>query len=129
MSSTPVSPVPPGDVLIVEDHALAADALRLMLETWGYRVRIAPTAAAALQACAERPADLMLLDLTLPDGNGLDVLAEATATGTAPRVTVALTGHDDPAVADRCRRAGCTAVLIKPIAPRELVGRVPHWLR
>jgi DNA-binding response OmpR family regulator len=118
----------PFDVLVVEDHPLAADAWRLIFEATGYTVRLAPTAAAAVEACAERPVDLMLLDLTLPDGSGLDVLAQTTAAGTSPRVTVALTGHDDRALADRCRSAGCIDVLVKPVTPRDLLARVPSWL-
>jgi two-component system, NtrC family, response regulator PilR len=130
--TTPWHPLPavtPANVLIVEDHPLAADAWRLLFEATGYHVRIAATAATAVTACAERSVDLMVLDLTLPDGSGLDVLAAASAAGTAPRVTVALTGHDDRAVAEQCRRAGCIAVLVKPIAPRELLARAAEWLR
>jgi len=119
----------PADVLIVEDHELAADAWRLLFEASGYTVRLATTAAAAVAACRDRPTDLMLLDLSLPDGSGLDVLAATAAAGTTPRVNVALTGHDDPVVAARCREAGCVAVLVKPVAPRDLLGRVATWLR
>jgi DNA-binding response OmpR family regulator len=124
----PPDGVSPG-VLIVEDHPLAADALRLLFEATGYRVRIAPTAAAAVRACAERPVDLMLLDLTLPDGSGLDILSQANAAGTTPRVTVALTGHDDRDVAARCRQAGCTEVLVKPVPPRVLLTRAAEWVQ
>lgn len=120
--------VPPADVLLVEDNALAADALRLLLESTGHHVRVATTVQEAVQACADRRPDLMLLDLTLPDGNGLDALGEASAAGTAPRVTVALTGHDERAVLERCRSAGCRAVLVKPIQPRVLLKQIGEWL-
>jgi CheY-like chemotaxis protein len=119
----------PAEVLVVEDNPLAADALRLLLETAGHRVRVAGTAAATVRACAERPVDLMLLDVTLPDGSGLDALLAAAAEGTAPRITVALTGHDDRAMRERCHQAGCAAVLLKPIQPRDLLGRVAEWVR
>jgi CheY-like chemotaxis protein len=124
-----LGPTAPTDVLIVEDHPLAADAWRLLFEATGYQVRVAGTAAEAVQACAERPTDLMLLDLTLPDGYGLEVLAKTRADGTEPRVTVALTGHDDRRIADQCRAAGCRDVLVKPVAPRDLLGRVAQWLQ
>ena len=68
----PRAPRALADVLIVEDHPLAADALRLLFEATGYRVRVASTVAQAVRACAERTADLMLLDITLPDGDGLE---------------------------------------------------------
>jgi two-component system, OmpR family, response regulator len=116
-------------VLIVEDHDLAADAWRLLFEATGYRVGIAPTAAAAVRACADQPVDLMLLDLTLPDGSGLTVLAKTASAGTTPRITVALTGHDDRELTDRCYEAGCTAVLVKPVLPRDLLTRAAEWIR
>lgn len=115
-------------VLVVEDNMLAADALRLLLESQGYAVRIATTVAETVQTCADHRIDLMLLDVTLPDGSGLDALETANADGTAPRITVALTGHDDRALVDRCRRAGCREVLLKPVQPRDLLGRVAGWL-
>jgi DNA-binding response OmpR family regulator len=121
-------PRAPADVLIVEDDPLAGDALRLLFEATGYRVRLAGTVAAAARACADGPVDLMLLDLTLPDGTGLSVLTQNRAAGTMPRVTVALTGHDDAALADECRQAGCAAVLVKPVAPRELLARAAEWV-
>jgi CheY-like chemotaxis protein len=118
----------PAEVLVVEDNVLAADALRLLLETQGYTVRVAASVTEAVRACADRPVDLMLLDVTLPDGSGLDALAAAKVDGTTPRIIVALTGHDDRALTEACRRAGCREVLLKPIQPRELLGRVAGWL-
>jgi two-component system KDP operon response regulator KdpE len=115
-------------VLIVEDSELAADALKILFESRGYAVRVAPSVKAAVDACASAPTDLMLLDLTLPDGDGLAVLAAVSALGVRPRVTVALTGHDDPALAERCRAAGCLEVLLKPVPVRELLVRASAWL-
>jgi CheY-like chemotaxis protein len=120
--------VRPADILIVEDHPLAADALRLLFEAVGHHPRLAPSVAAAVRECAERSPDLMLLDLTLPDGDGFDVLAQTAAAGTTPRVTVALTGHDDDALTERCRRAGCVDVVLKPVMPRDLLERIARWM-
>jgi CheY-like chemotaxis protein len=106
-------------VLVVEDHADSGDAMRMLLESGGHEVRVARTVAAAIAACNEQPIDLMLLDLTLPDGDGLEVLARAT---TAPAVTLALTGWDEPAVIARCREAGCREVLVKPVSARALLA-------
>jgi DNA-binding response OmpR family regulator len=131
--STPAhAPLPraetPADVLIVEDHPLAADAMRLLFEAVGHRPRIAASVAAAVRECAERRPQLMLLDLTLPDGDGFDVLAQTAAAGTSPRVVVALTGHDDSTLTARCRDAGCADVLLKPVMPRDLLARVAAWV-
>jgi len=115
-------------ILVVEDNALAAGALQALLETDGYVVRIADTVEAAIDACTGHTTDLMLLDLTLPDGDGLSVLAAVATMGRLPTTTVALTGHDDPAVTARCRAAGCHDVLLKPVSARELLARAAVWL-
>lgn len=111
-------------VLIVEDSSLAVDALRVLFEETGHRVSVATTVAQAVDvARAERP-DIMLLDLGLPDGDGLDVLAALQADGSEPAVTFALTGSDDKAVTARCLAAGCRDVLVKPVRPRTLLETV-----
>ena len=70
----------------------------------------------------------MLVDLTLPDGDGLEIVRTLVAEDAAPRVMVALTGHDDPATEARCLAAGCRAMLVKPVRPRDLVASLREWL-
>ena len=43
-------------------------------------------------------------------------------------MTVALTGRDDPGTVERCRAAGCAAVLLKPVPARELIAKVKSWV-
>ena len=117
-----------GHVLIVEDNDLVSGALRVLFEQTGWRVSIAATVADAISvASADRP-DLMLIDLTLPDGSGLTILEELRREKREPRVAVALTGHDDPAIAARCAELGCADVLLKPVPTRELIRRAEQWL-
>ena len=115
-------------VLLVEDSALVVGALRVLLEDGGYRVSAAGTVRGALAAAAEAPPDVMLLDLTLPDGDGLSVLERLAAAGAAPRVTVAVTGRDEPEVRARCLAAGCREVLVKPMNPMALPRQIAGWL-
>ena len=103
------------------------DALTILLESGGHQVRAARSVAAAVERGTEGPVDLLLLDLTLPDGDGLSVLDGLRQAGAEPAVTVALTGHDDAATAHRCTAAGCAAVLLKPVPARELLARVAGW--
>lgn len=115
-------------VLVVEDDANAADALRILFEETGHRVTLAPTVRRAVEAAtADRP-DLVMLDLSLPDGDGLEALDRLKAAGTPLGTVVALTGHDDPAVRQDCRTRGCVEVLTKPVSIREILRRVPGWL-
>ena len=115
-------------VLIVDDSSHVTDPLRILFEETGRRVVVAGSVASAVSACeAERP-DLMLLDVTLPDGDGLSVLTLLAGGSAVPTVTVALTGHDDTLTVQRCKAAGCRDVLLKPVPVRDLLRRAAEWL-
>jgi DNA-binding response OmpR family regulator len=116
-------------ILIVDDSTLVTDALRLFFESSGYRVSIAndvtTAVTTAMQRSADDPLDALLLDLTLPDGDGLSILTHMREHNAAmPRITIAVTGHDNAVTKDRCLAAGCQAVLVKPIRPRALLAAV-----
>ncbi|MGI8842363.1 MAG: response regulator [Gemmatimonadaceae bacterium] len=120
-----------GHVLVVEDYALVSSAMRIILEATGHTVSEAATVAQALAIVedSDHPPDVALLDLTLPDGDGLTILTRLRELGRAPRVCVAVTGHDDPEVRARCLAAGCHAVLLKPVPARELARLVTSWMK
>ena len=115
-------------VLIVEDNDLVSGALRVLFEQTGRRVSIAATVADAISVASADQPDLMLIDLTLPDGNGMAILEALRRENRLPRVAVALTGHDDPAIAERCAQLGCAEVMLKPVPTRELLRRAEQWL-
>jgi CheY-like chemotaxis protein len=123
---TSASPLP--HVLVAEDNALVAGAMRVLFEETGHRVTTTASIVETVAAAMESPVDLLLLDLGLSDGDGLTVLARLAAAGALPRVSVALTGRDEPEVIDRCLAAGCRAVLLKPVPARELLRRTREWL-
>ena len=98
--------------------------MRIIFESAGYRVSEAGSLAdAGLAASAAMP-DAILLDLTLPDGNGLDLIPGLRPRTSERPLIIALTGRDEPDVTRRCRSAGCHEVLLKPVPPRELVRTV-----
>lgn len=115
-------------MLIVEDSDLVTSALRILFEETGRRVTIAHSVREAIAAARQDPPDLLLLDLTLPDGSGLDVAASLRQSGLAPRAMVAITGRDDPDSLQRCNDAGMTAVMVKPVSAKELLARTTEWL-
>ena len=115
-------------VLVAEDNTLVADAMRLLFEETGHRVTTAGTIAAVVEAAASDRVDLLLLDLGLTDGDGLEVLELLAAREALPRVSVALTGRDEPEVIARCRAAGCRDVLLKPVPVGELLRKSREWL-
>ena len=114
-------------VLIVDDSAAVTGALRVLFEETGHDVSVAASVREAVDVATAHAVDVMLLDLTLPDGDGLRVLNNLRESGHEPRVTAALTGHAEPEVAARCNAAGCRAVLVKPVPIGELLGRVREW--
>ncbi len=116
----------PAHILIVEDSDLVSDALRILFESADYRVSTASTVAAALGVSRADPPDLTLLDLTLPDGDGLVLVEPLHIAGC--KTVVALTGHDDYATKARCLAAGCGDVLVKPVPARELLAKSSAWL-
>ena len=119
----------PARVLLVEDSELVADALRTLLDALGHSVRVAPSVRGAVAACEAEVPDIMLLDLGLLDGHGLEVMEQVKALGVAPRVVAAMTGDDEPAMKRRCLAAGCREVLVKPVGARELMARIETWMR
>ena len=121
-----MSPLP--HVLVAEDNDLVAGAMRVLFEETGHRVTTTPTIAATVAVATTEPVDLLLLDLGLADGDGLDVLAQLKERGAMPRVAVALTGRDEPEVVARCRAMGCADVLLKPVPARQLLAKVKEWL-
>ena len=115
-------------VLVAEDNDLVSGAMRVLFEETGHRVSTTPTIVSTVAVAASDPVDLLLLDLGLADGDGLDVLAQLKVRGAMPRIAVALTGRDEPEVVARCREMGCADVLLKPVPAREMLRRAKEWL-
>lgn len=113
-------------VLVVEDHETVASAMCILFENAGRRVSTAATISEALDVAQRDPARLVLLDLKLPDGDGLTLVAPLLAAGCG--TVVALTGRDEPETHARCLAAGCTEVLQKATPIRELIARTAVWL-
>lgn len=111
-------------LLLVDDSAAVTGALGLLFQESGYRVTTAADVDEAVHAGATDRPDIMLLDLTLPSGDGLRVLERLRDAGAEPGATVALTGHDDEALRERCVAAGCRDMLVKPVPIRDLLALV-----
>ena len=100
----------------------------ILLEDAGFRVSTASRVGEAYEACRRDPPEVVLLDLRLPDGDGLTLLTRLRDHGGPVPVVAALTGRDEPEVRERCRRAGCVDVLVKPVDVRSLGTLVRSWL-
>ena len=72
----------PAHVLVAEDNALVGGAMRLLLEESGFRVSVCESVASTVATAAADRVDVLLLDLGLPDGDGMLVISELRALGT-----------------------------------------------
>ena len=105
-----------GRVLVIDDHELNLKLLERLLELDGREVRAADSLAAAERALAEEQPAMIVLDLNLPDGSGLELtrrLKSHPRTASIPIVacTAAVMQSDE----DRALEAGCDAFVAKPI--------------
>lgn len=106
------------ELLIVDDEAAFRAALRRTLERSGHRVREAGSVEEAREVLAVQSAELVLCDVNMPGGSGLD-LVRAVVDGDPDTAIVMLTGNDDPAVADEALAIGAHGYMVKPIGGNE----------
>ncbi|HWP35864.1 MAG TPA: GAF domain-containing protein, partial [Thermodesulfobacteriota bacterium] len=112
-------------VLFIEDDPDLCRLLTDALREAGYHVLTAHTAIAGLALARDRQPDLIVLDLRLPDLDGLTLLGQLHADpGTARLPVFVLSSYFDPSVREICRTAGVRAYLSKPPDPRELLELV-----
>jgi two-component system, OmpR family, response regulator ResD len=118
-----------GSVLVVEDEPTIAEIVARYLERAGYETRIAMDGPAALAAAFERRPDLVVLDIMLPEVDGLEVMRRLHAQ-LEPRVSVILlTAKGEEADRVAGLRLGADDYVVKPFSPTELVARVDAVLR
>lgn len=115
-------------VLVVEDEPAIAESIAYTLGKADLFTRCATTLSAARKALEEAPADLLLLDLMLPDGSGFDLIAELSQHPKRPAVIV-LSSRDAEADRVRALEMGADDYVIKPFSPREVVARAKAVLR
>jgi len=110
-------------ILVVEDDRGIATMLERGLRLAGHRVAVAGGVAEARTAWVAGRLDLVLLDVMLPDGDGIDLLAERRAAGDQVPA-VLLTAREEAELHDRADRAGATAYLPKPFAYADLLALI-----
>jgi DNA-binding response OmpR family regulator len=116
-----------GSVLLVEDEENLASLIRAYLEQEGYRVTSVDSGGEALRALEAEPVRLVVLDLNLPDMDGLDVCRQIRTRSSVP--VVMLTARDQEPERVAGLAAGADDYIGKPFSPRELVARMKAVLR
>jgi two-component system repressor protein LuxO len=111
---------PPGSILLVEDTRALAELYRSYLREAPWSLTLASTAAEARAALDATGADVVLLDLRLPDADGLDLLREIRGRPDAPPVIV-ITANGSVSTAVAAMQAGAVDFLVKPFPQERLL--------
>ena len=110
-------------ILIVEDDADSAGFLRILLEREGYLVQTAATAKRALEELPSWKPEIILMDLMLPDVEGMDLLTDFRRISPSTQVIV-VSGHGSIAIAVEAMESGALSFIEKPINPSVLTAQL-----
>lgn len=119
----------PRRVLLVEDHPVNQKVAAGILRKAGYRVDLASNGASAIARAAQRPYDLILMDLQMPGMGGVEAATRIRAAETNSAVPiVALTAHVMAGARETCLASGMDDFIGKPIDARSFIGVVRNWV-
>ncbi len=117
-------------ILLVEDSKVNQLLVHAMMEASNLPLDVAGSGGEALQRLATEPYDIVLMDVSMPGMDGLQVTrllrAEPAGPNTGTRV-IALTAHAMDGDRDTCMAAGMDDYLTKPINREELMRKLAHW--
>ncbi len=114
-------------ILVVDDEPQIVRALKVVLREAGFQVIAAETASQALDHAAVSPPDAAIVDLVLPDGDGVVLTRRLREWSEIPILVLSAVGEEDQKV--RALEAGADDYITKPFGTRELVARLQAALR
>jgi two-component system, OmpR family, KDP operon response regulator KdpE len=117
----------PPRVLVVDDEPQIVRALKVVLREAGFEAVPAETASEALDLAAVRPLHAAIVDLVLPDGDGVEVTSRLREWSEMPILVLSAVGEEEQKV--RALEAGADDYITKPFGARELVARLQAALR
>ncbi len=126
-AQTPVEPARRARVLVVDDEPQIVRALKVVLREAGFEAVPAETAAEALDLAAVRPPEAAIIDLVLPDLDGIEVTRRLREWSEMPILVLSAVGEEEQKV--RALEAGADDYITKPFGTRELVARLQAALR
>jgi PAS domain S-box-containing protein len=122
-----VSAAPRRRVLVIDDESVVRALLRRSLERRGYSVKEASGGNAGLEALAQQPADLIVLDMTMPEIDGAEVVRRVRARGLDVPILL-ISGNVDPALERRLEPGSFQGFLRKPFSIAELIATIEGLL-
>jgi len=123
----PAEPAGPLRVLVVDDEPQIVRALKVVLREAGFEAVPAETAAEALDLAAVRPPQAAIIDLVLPDLDGVELTRRLREWSEMPILVLSAVGEEEQKV--RALEAGADDYIIKPFGTRELVARLQAAMR
>lgn len=114
-------------ILVVDDEPSISEVVSIYLRRAGYQVVVAQDGQGALEALEREPPDLVVLDLMLPQVDGLEITRRLRAEGDTP--IIMLTARREEADRIAGLEMGADDYVVKPFSPQELVSRVKAVLR
>ncbi|HYQ14227.1 MAG TPA: response regulator, partial [Polyangiaceae bacterium] len=123
--AAPAPPTQPCRVLVIDDEQLVRAQLRRVLELRGYEVDEACDGLSGIDAHLRAPADVLVVDMTMPDIDGAEVVRRIRAKDTRVAIVIS-SGYQAEAAANRLEPGSFQAFLPKPYAMRELVHAIEH---
>ena len=116
-------------ILVIEDNENNLYLIRFMLEKSGYQVIEAKEGLTGVTMALKEKPDLVLIDIQLPDINGMEATKRIRAAETVDKVPiVAVTSYAMVGDREKALAAGCTGYIEKPINPETFVGEVNQFL-
>jgi DNA-binding NtrC family response regulator len=120
--------VPPKRILVVDDERSVTDALKLILAEFGHPVESAGTIAEATALLRGSPYDLAFIDLRLPDGSGIDLLAHIKS-DTPDTEVIVMTAHGSLEITIEAIKRGAFYYLEKPFTPHQVTTLIQRALQ
>lgn len=116
--------------LIIEDNENNLELIRFILEAEGYMTTAAMTGADGVHQALHDAPDFIILDIQLPDMNGMEVLRQIRAHPAGKQVPIiAMTSYAMAGDRERLLKAGCTSYIEKPIDPMLVVGQIQNAIK
>ena len=113
-------------IFVVEDHETTARALKMFLETQGYDVAVAHGVASALEHANREPFDLLICDISLPDGSGWDLMKKLSVKQPVRGIAFTASGSEEDI--SRSRKVGFMEHVVKGSDAEDLLRVVKHAL-
>lgn len=111
--------------LIIEDNENNLELIRFILEQAGYKTRSAMTGLEGVQQVLSIPPDFVILDIQLPDINGLEVLKRIRASKISKDIPIiAMTSYAMSGDREKLLAVGCTSYIEKPIDPMLVIEQI-----